>query len=676
MDTLNENEEPSGLGQGRERHVNYIGICHTLVDGYPYSLAHGLQKDAIQNALDARAGEKPTIVEFEFIENEIGRFLTITDKNTRGLKGKSHDAQNANVKEKDSDWLRFESFAVTKDDPNAIGARGQGKFVMLCSSSKYKMFYDTKREDGIYRLGGTQATENGCPIWPETGVWEDEKATSELAKHCGLKPLQENGTRLIIFEPKKEVLEAIKNGELKKAIQETWFRAIAEKKLEVSFIYLGHFEPINDPKITTVTQSSSAESWILGKDFNNDVIAVSTRNKYKIKRFEAYYDPNRVLNKAWQGIAIIHNGMKICVPSGNRLPTEIKEKLTGFIEFEEKLDKELRKGNNQNPNHYDLKWTSPIPRTIRTYINEQLQDFGKEKLNLFQEPTERKQKAQTEAEDWAIDMLKKHALDLKLFGARGPGNSIPPSGESSPSPSRDIGVAFKNFTVPDKNRGRRVNFGEQISFNISVFNKTNNKVKGKISLQILKYDKEINVLINKNIEITPNTRDYPIQDKVFILNIDEPQFSEKGKYEISAKLFNEAGGELHKLSKPFWVESDPPQNNAPFELIATHSEDKFAWATDGTLGGNPRLYYNTNHPEYRKVEDENNSVNRREYVLKLCLEGAIHFILSLPVDDNIENLYAPLDTGIIRNGDPAQIHEEAMKYIAQIRWNIYQGTDV
>ena len=50
MNTLDENEEPSGLGQGRERQVNYINICHNLVDTYPYGLAHGLQKDAIQNS--------------------------------------------------------------------------------------------------------------------------------------------------------------------------------------------------------------------------------------------------------------------------------------------------------------------------------------------------------------------------------------------------------------------------------------------------------------------------------------------------------------------------------------------------------------------------------------------------------------------------------------------------
>ena len=189
---------------GRERTVDYINICHNLVDSYPYGLAHGLQKDAIQNAVDARDGKgMPVIVEFKVIENDKGCFLTITDKNTIGLTGKWGNASEADLEKKDANWQRFESFAVTKVDANAIGARGQGKFVMLCSSDKYKMFYDTLRADKVYRLGGTKATKSGSPIYPDQGVWEGETAESELEEHCGLQPLSEIGTRLIIFSPKR-----------------------------------------------------------------------------------------------------------------------------------------------------------------------------------------------------------------------------------------------------------------------------------------------------------------------------------------------------------------------------------------------------------------------------------------------------------------------------------------
>ncbi len=679
-----ENEESLGLGESHSRGGNAIKRCDILVDGYPDGLAHGLQKDAIQNALDARAGKKPAIVEFEIIENKIGRFLTITDKNTEGLKGKARNELGANVEDDDADWLRFEGSHDTKTGPNAIGARGQGKFVMLGSSSEYKMFYDTKRADGIYRLGATQATKNDFPIWPKDKAWENEIAASKLLENCGLQPLQENGTRLIIFNPKEEeVLEAIKNGNLKQAIQETWFRAIEKKQLEVYIIVNGQPECIDNPNITIDTSTQSAESWVLDKDFNDNIIIASIKDgtsysqkKYKIKKFEAYYDPNRALDEPWQGIAIIHNGMKICVPRGNPLPKEMRETLTGFIEFDEKLDKELRAGHNQHPNHYDLMWRQAIPQAIKNYINEQLEDFGKEKLGLSQNSEEKKKRAQIEAEDWAMDMLKKHAPDLNLFGAkrRGHGNSKSTPIDIPPPIDKDIGVTFKGFTFPDDSRKPRVNWEEKLSFNLSVFNKTDNKVTGKVSIRILKDDTEIDVIINNNIEVDPKNLDYRIKNEPFILDINENQFSKKGKYRILARLFDENGSELHKLSKPFWVEDDPQQNNEPFDQVPWNSESKQAWKTDGALGVNPRLLYNINHPEFKSAENNN---NKPEYMLKLCLEGAIHFILSATTDNyDADNLYAPLDTDTIKTRDPARIHEEAMKYIAQIRWNIYQGGDV
>ena len=42
---------------GRQRAANYIMICSNIVDSYPDGIAHGLQKDAIQNATDARRGK-------------------------------------------------------------------------------------------------------------------------------------------------------------------------------------------------------------------------------------------------------------------------------------------------------------------------------------------------------------------------------------------------------------------------------------------------------------------------------------------------------------------------------------------------------------------------------------------------------------------------------------------
>ena len=113
------------FSNGRQRPTNFVGICNNLADSYPEGIPHGVQKDAIQNAIDAVKGKGPLKMEFELVENEKGRFFTMTDSNTMGLTGPVLE-----IKDYEKDlleeyhWARFESFAFTKSNPDAIGARG------------------------------------------------------------------------------------------------------------------------------------------------------------------------------------------------------------------------------------------------------------------------------------------------------------------------------------------------------------------------------------------------------------------------------------------------------------------------------------------------------------------------------------------------------------------------
>ena len=72
---------------GRARAANYQNICETIADSYPEGLAHGVQKDGIQNAFDARVGRSSVMVRLSLIENPKGTCLTIADSNTTGLTG-------------------------------------------------------------------------------------------------------------------------------------------------------------------------------------------------------------------------------------------------------------------------------------------------------------------------------------------------------------------------------------------------------------------------------------------------------------------------------------------------------------------------------------------------------------------------------------------------------------
>src|SRR5437867_3663624 len=110
-------------------------------------------------------------------------------------------------------WARFEAFEFTKASPDAIGARGQGKFMFLSVSKNFTMFYDTLRDDGVYRVGATQAQHVGCPILPPSDAepWEGARGAQELMDRCGLTPLKKVGSRIIILEPTDELLRQVAN---------------------------------------------------------------------------------------------------------------------------------------------------------------------------------------------------------------------------------------------------------------------------------------------------------------------------------------------------------------------------------------------------------------------------------------------------------------------------------
>ena len=75
------------FSNGRERATNYIQICNSFADSYPEGIPHGVQKDAIQNSIDAVKGRGPLKMEFKLVENEKGCLFTMTDSNTSGLTG-------------------------------------------------------------------------------------------------------------------------------------------------------------------------------------------------------------------------------------------------------------------------------------------------------------------------------------------------------------------------------------------------------------------------------------------------------------------------------------------------------------------------------------------------------------------------------------------------------------
>ncbi|MDD9811544.1 MAG: hypothetical protein OXU61_09760 [Gammaproteobacteria bacterium] len=669
------------LGPGSEAIANYIAICDTIADSYPASIAHGLQKDAIQNSLDARKGRKAVVrVEFDVVKTERGEFLMFTDSNTTGLTGdvKSNTEDYENLL-KDDHWARFEAFAFTKDDPDALGARGQGKFIFLRASKRYRMFYDTLRDDGVYRLGATRATKTGRPIYPKRGDrWEDKTAEEKLAEHCGLKPLTTVGARVIVCDPRPEVLDEIRGGEFAAAIQETWFRAIEKKQLEVWISTQGKSIAVELPDTHPLPSKdfNNIKTWKYRHDFNEDVV----QGDFKIKNFHAAYLPDAAIPEAMQGIAILQNGMKIQALGMDIAPPDINEKITGFVEFDKPLDQELRKGNNQHPNHYQLKWRSRVPRDIKAFIQRQLQEFGRKKLNLGETRQQQQQRTRDNAERIALELLLKHASDLDLghkrksLSGKQPNGPIPPP---PPPPHKQLGVTMQ-VTFPDDAKKPRVDWGDNIRVSAECFNKTAHIVTGKLAIRVLHADTQVEELTDEAINLSAGDANMSVAQinggAEFSIALDKTRYAKPGEYRIRAVLTDSISGErVDFVTRKFWLEEEPPRR-FPFDLQPAELPTKHAWQPSGDIK-NPTIYYNTLHPEFKQIQDDEQ--DQTDYLLNICLDGALHFILTRPVDDSGKPDYHPLNTESIAGADrelaPEKVYEEISHYKAKVRWRIHEG---
>lgn len=250
-----------------ERTTNYIQVANNIADeyGYPHSplserLSHGIQKDAIQNGWDALEKKTQKYVkdnwrfEFELIEIKDNRILEMRDKGTCGLTGNLTSGQlktlgiAADELPDDERWARWESFGYTKEQ--GLGARGQGKLIFMLASKDYTIFYDSLRSDGSYRFGGSTATETGCPVFHYDG----QEAKEIIKERLGIEPLSYQGTRVMIMNPVDEVEEDIKNGNLLRFVEETWWPNILKYGAEIAVKYDEKITKAEVPKNFPITK--------------------------------------------------------------------------------------------------------------------------------------------------------------------------------------------------------------------------------------------------------------------------------------------------------------------------------------------------------------------------------------------------------------------------------------
>ena len=193
------------------------------------TLPEGFQKDAIQNAVGARKYDRwdNWTCDIYLVQNEKGTFLVVEDSGTVGLTGdnmsmdeiRGYADRDENL-DPEQRLARFSSMNNSGGNKTGGGLYGVGKIVYSVSSSRYCYYFDSLREDGKYVANANDAGQ----IYER--AFEGEEAKQFIQDATGLTEKTTAGTRVIIVDPKQEIVDSINSGEMISYIQESWWLII------------------------------------------------------------------------------------------------------------------------------------------------------------------------------------------------------------------------------------------------------------------------------------------------------------------------------------------------------------------------------------------------------------------------------------------------------------------
>ena len=450
---------------------NYTKRVEQIINEYNSTgrgLVHGFQKDAIQNSVGARQtsswnGWRCSI---DLIENRCGKFLCITDSGTAGLTGPNLEIEeiarmcdaNENFPE---DWrlARISCNNVSGNLSIGAGLFGIGKTLYSAASkpSVCKYYFESLTAGFGYRCNVNDKNKSRSE-----GAYEGEKGKDYIRSKTGLEPIDHIGTRIIICDPKEEIIESINNGEMKRAIQETWWRIIPFHSDPSTGIFLKK-EKI---KIPDQYLDSNYDS----NFFYEDDTSVNVLPDFNLRTKKVGFFICKELDEDLRGFYFYRRGMKIGQINLNDIvPKSISDRYFGYIEVQPQWEQELV--SLENITHYDIQATkknnkaySELRHYVIKLVTEKLKEWG------FIKDRESQDKI---LHSWLSEIQNdiQNLFHKKGFENLGKGDS-----------KSLYSVQWEGLTFPNPDERRTVYDGDIISFGFLV--KNNYAIKKKYVAEI------------------------------------------------------------------------------------------------------------------------------------------------------------------------------------------------
>jgi hypothetical protein len=640
---------------------NWPEDVKAVVDGYRAHtvIPHAVQKDAIQNGWSARRKKNGDgwSFEFEVIDSGPTDFLLMTDSGTTGLTGKilTNEEYELDLPPEER-WGRFEGVAFTQPrSERTIGSRGRGKFIFVGASKDFTIFYDTLRNDGIYRFGSRTVKKTSSPV----AAWDGDEGREKIKKFTQgtIEPLSKVGTRVIIVNPLDELLDDIVHDRFLRYIGETWWEIILKYGAKIKVKGYGREQMASIPREFSLKENDSDKFKVWTK---NNHKARSGAASFYIKKFHIICRLDEAVPEDIRGIAIQRDGMKVCTIEAKYMPKDIAEKLYGYIKLDAETEERLLV--DEDIEHYDFDFRKSLPGAIRRFVEDEILKFAKEKLNYGVDIKEIRRQHQQNAERRALVAANTFVKGLGI--GMGPGNIG--NGNGGERHTKKLRIHMDELSLPRPN-DLRVNYGEKVdNIRIKVINDGDSIVKVILKIALHFAREELKSFVEEEIVVPSGS-----SSSIFELPkqvVTENDFPNEGRYTIVAIMYSKIGEKLDRKSKSFYVEQDPPMRGLferceAFE-VPTDEEPLKYWMGYSDIGSERGLIlnYNIGHPGYAPIAENVNDL--AEYILRIAGQEICRYDLmqEQPVIFKAE----PRD-------DPQEILKEERRVVGEIVYKFRTG---
>jgi len=358
-------------------------------------LAHGVQKDAIQNGFGARVEVREVEAcltwSMTFELKQIGGkdALVFWDEGTLGLTGDILTSEQiierfaAQTLGPDQRLGRFLARFVSGDNVGA-GSFGRGKLIFHAASTTTNILVDSLRAPDCLYVALDRKVEGGTLLQPRTPYVGDAAKEFILRKTGGvLTPLTMPGTRIAILDAKPEIVEAFQQSfsespsvyaaSFAHMTEETWWEILHRFDAK---IYLRRGDKalrvgLHDPMKTIAEAEDNQEGVRVHSRINIPLTA--GQQPYRIKEVRLVVMPGNV-DDEFRDIWIQRKRMKIgSIARGIDLHARIAKRLAGYVIMEPPLESLVEQ--SEGTTHYGFHLGGSGVRQIRDTVRAVLRDF-------------------------------------------------------------------------------------------------------------------------------------------------------------------------------------------------------------------------------------------------------------------------------------------------------------